>query len=48
MGDGTILTRIKEFFGYKTLAEFAKDWKLLSDEDKAQIKSGIEDGSLTY
>ena len=48
MGDGTALTRIKDFFNYPTLKAFASDWKALTEEDKAQIKQGVEDGTLTY
>lgn len=39
---------IMQFFGYSGSAEFSKDWKQLTDEDKEQIKQGIEDGSLKY
>jgi len=27
---------------------FASEWKALSDADKAAIKGGISDGSMTY
>ena len=27
---------------------FATEWKALTDEDRAQIRSGIGNGSLTY
>ena len=43
-----ILTQVKEFFGFPTLADFKVDWQLLSDTDRDQIKAGIADGSLTY
>lgn len=43
-----VLTKIREFFGYPNIAAFGKDWRNLTDEDKAQIKHGIEDGSLNY
>lgn len=29
-------------------SKFASEWKALSPEDKAQIKAGLEDGSLSY
>ena len=45
---GSILPKIKEFFGYKSLGEFATDWKLLTKEDQEQLKAGIEDGTLSY
>lgn len=42
-----ILNQVREFFGM-TMPEMNKEWRALSDEDKAQIKAGIEDGTLTY
>lgn len=39
--------RIIEFFGM-TAGEMIKEWKLLTDEDKKQIREGILNGSLTY
>ena len=42
---------IKEFFGMRpgdTLKSFTEEWKSLSDEDKAQIKQGLSDGTFTY
>jgi hypothetical protein len=37
-----LLLKIKEFFEYKTLAEFRKDWNELSEEEKAWFRSEIE------
>lgn len=42
------LGKIREFFGYASLADFGKDWRQLTDEDKDQIRTGIEDGTLNY
>lgn len=39
---------ILEFFGYPNVASFATEWRKLDDEDRAQIRQGIADGSLTY
>lgn len=39
---------LKEFFGYDKLADFSRDWKLLSDEDKAQLRGGIIDVTFNY
>lgn len=33
--------------GYK-LAAFKADWSQLTDKDKADLKTGIADGSLNY
>ena len=33
--------------GYK-LAQFKLDWQALSDKDKEDLKSGVENGSLNY
>lgn len=32
----------------KTLKSFSAEWKALSDEDKAQLKQGLTDGTFTY
>lgn len=47
MADAT-LKQVAEFFGYAQLSKFRDDWNNLSDTDRAQIKAGIGDGSLTY
>ena len=39
---------VMKFFGYSSTAAFSKDWKLMVDNDKLQLKSGIDDGTLTY
>jgi hypothetical protein len=31
-----------------TPSDFSKEWKKLSDTDKAQLKIGIGNGTLTY
>ena len=31
-----------------TLREFSAEWKLLTEKDKDDFKSGIADGSLNY
>lgn len=43
----TGVKKIMVFFGM-TAGNFMKEWKLLSDQDKADLKQGIEDGTLTY
>lgn len=45
------LKPIKEYFGLKEgqkMTEFGAEWKALTEEDKMQLATGIEDGSLTY
>lgn len=32
----------------KTLKSFSAEWKALSDTDKAQIKEGLSNGTMTY
>lgn len=44
---GVTLKDIMAFFGMTT-PQFSKEWKLLSTEDKTQIKEGLMNGSLTY
>lgn len=46
MPDAT-LKQVIDYFGLP-MSQFAKEWKAVSDEDKAQIKAGIGDGSFTY
>ena len=41
------MVEVMKFFEIKT-TEFRMLWKELTDTDKAQLKSGIADGSLTY
>lgn len=43
-----ILAALRVALGYKSLGEFGRDWKLLSDKDKQELKSAIENGSMTY
>jgi hypothetical protein len=52
MAEGTI-KQVADFF--KTgdaerdrLANFTAEWKQLTDEDKAQLREGIGNGSFTY
>lgn len=33
--------------GY-SISQFRKEWAELSDESKAQLKDGVENGTLTY
>ena len=42
------LNDVKAFFGYANLSDFSADWKLLSVEDREQIRGGIENATLTY
>ena len=35
------------YLGYTT-AEFMKGWKKLTEQDKADLRQGFMDGSLTY
>ncbi len=41
------MAAIAKFFGIK-LAQFRAEWADLSDQDKADLKAGMSDGSLTY
>ena len=46
MPDATI-KEVMEFFAMPT-AEFSKQWKELTVQDKMDLKSGIGNGTLTY
>jgi hypothetical protein len=41
------LAAIRDFFGMDS-GTFAREYKQLTPQDKADIKWGIENGSLTY
>lgn len=45
---GITLKDIKEYFGYQSLSDFSADWKGVDAASREQIKTGIENGSLTY
>lgn len=47
MAETVTLKTIMAFFGM-TPSEMTKEWKRLTDKDKTDIKSGLENGSLTY
>jgi len=44
------LKDVRDFFGQGTagLKGFTDEWKLLSSDDKLQIRIGLGNGSLTY
>jgi hypothetical protein len=44
------LKQVADYFRLpgQTLKAFTEEWKLLSDEDKEQLKSGLGNGSMTY
>lgn len=42
------MLEVMKYFGYENAASFRKDWALLTPEDKTQLKTGIENGTLTY
>lgn len=42
-----ILPKIRDYFGM-TSAEFTKEWKKLTAEDRQQIKNAFTSGSMTY
>lgn len=41
---------VAKFFGVKSggFKAFGEEWKLLTDEAKQQIRTGIKNGTLTY
>ena len=42
------MNEVRKYFGYADLREFRADWSALSPVDKAELRGGIEDKSLTY
>lgn len=47
MASKSILVQIREFFGMD-MPSFRKEWAAMSDADKADLKAGVENGTLTY
>lgn len=43
IGDGTVSADPRN-----SLTAFSKEWKALTDDEKAQIRDGIGDGSFDY
>jgi hypothetical protein len=39
---------VMAYFGFPSAAKFAAEWKNCTATDKAQLKEGIANGSLTY
>jgi hypothetical protein len=35
------ILRVRDYFGYTSTVEFSADWKMLSTEDKEEIKVGV-------
>lgn len=46
-GDACSMADVCRFFGIK-LATFRAEWAQLTPNDKAQLRNGIGDGTLTY
>lgn len=47
MAERNLLKEIRDFFGMKA-SDMIREWKELSETDKEQIRTGIENGTLTY
>lgn len=47
MSEPVSIKDIRDFFGM-TAKDMIKEWKLLSEGSKDQIRQGLADGSLTY
>jgi len=47
MPDATLVD-VMRYFQYDNAAQFRKDWNNLSSSDKADLKVGIGNDSLTY
>lgn len=43
----TSLKDIAKYFNM-TLSEFSKEWRALTDKDKADIRGGFDDGTMNY
>jgi hypothetical protein len=40
--------KVKEFFGFESMAQFRKEWQELTEDDKLQLREGLRNGTLTY
>jgi hypothetical protein len=47
MAEVSVLKLVKEFFGM-TLKDMKAEWTTLPAKDKAEIESGLRNGTLTY
>lgn len=47
MAERNLLKEIRDYFGMKA-ADMIREWKELSEKDKEEIRTGIENGTLTY
>ncbi len=39
---------VKNYFEIENIAKFRVEWAELTDQDKADLKQGIGDGTFTY
>ncbi len=42
------LTQIRDYFEFTSTAAFSAEWKRLTTDDKVDLKSGFENGSMSY
>lgn len=47
---GTGIAAVWQYFKdtYPNMAAFKADWERLTEQDKADLRTGISDGTLTY
>lgn len=43
----TDLKTIRDYFGIHS-SDFLKEWKALTEQDREDIRSGFDNGSMTY
>ncbi len=41
------VSKIRDYFGMTT-QEFTKQWREMDEKDKAEIRSGFDNGTMTY
>ena len=42
------MNEVRKYFGYANVRDFRADWSALTEADKAELRNGVADGSLTY
>ena len=47
MSESVSIKDIRDFFGM-TAKDMIREWKLLTEESKDQIRTGLGNGTLTY
>lgn len=42
------LIEVRKFFDFEDMKQFRQEWTALTEDDRAQIREGLGNGSYTY